>query len=381
MKLTGAMLLGTVLLMFSWTSAAAADLDRLPILVGVEDDIVDFPDQQPFVEDGSTYVPVRFFTDAMDVSLQWEPEDQRVTLTKEGTTLVLNAEYGLVRYGDGTIIEADIPIVENRTMLPYRLIAEAFDYQVGYSSTGPTAHVYTDDFSGGTSAFVAMHEEEVLAFADAREAWIEEQREAAMPPAYLTFDDGPNEYTEPILDILASHDVEATFFTLRGNMYEHPDTMRRIVREGHTGACHGITHDRDRFYASPEAAVGEMDSCYTVMSQITGRTNDAVRTPYGSSPHMTDAHHEAMLEAGYDIWDWTVDSRDWAADSADDVVDRVRSQLIQAERRGETPIVLLHDLEVTVEALPDILALIDDRGYRFEPITDDLEPYNFLTNR
>src|SRR5512143_14229 len=59
----------------------------------------------------------------------------------------------------------------------------------------------------------------------------------------LTFDDGPTPpFTEKILDILREKKVTATFFVCGRNAERHPETMRRIVREGHTLGNHTFSH-------------------------------------------------------------------------------------------------------------------------------------------
>ncbi len=56
-----------------------------------------------------------------------------------------------------------------------------------------------------------------------------EQREIA-----LTFDDSPNPpYTDRLLDVLAKHDVKATFFMIGNRIEKHPETVQRVIAEGH----------------------------------------------------------------------------------------------------------------------------------------------------
>ena len=50
----------------------------------------------------------------------------------------------------------------------------------------------------------------------------------------LTFDDGPSPpYTDQLLDVLAKHDVKATFFMIGNRVERHPETVRRVIAEGH----------------------------------------------------------------------------------------------------------------------------------------------------
>lgn len=62
---------------------------------------------------------------------------------------------------------------------------------------------------------------------------------------HLTFDDGPSsDWTPKILDLLAKHDVKATFFVVGQNAAGREDVLRRIAAEGHTVGNHTFTHPR-----------------------------------------------------------------------------------------------------------------------------------------
>ena len=58
----------------------------------------------------------------------------------------------------------------------------------------------------------------------------------------LSFDDGPSANTPQILDILAAHNIPATFFVLGRNAERHPDLVQRIHDEGHEIGIHTYSH-------------------------------------------------------------------------------------------------------------------------------------------
>src|SRR5580692_11309137 len=59
----------------------------------------------------------------------------------------------------------------------------------------------------------------------------------------LTFDDGPNpEWTPRLLDILAAHEVRATFFVVGQYAHTEPALVRRIAAAGHLIGNHSWTH-------------------------------------------------------------------------------------------------------------------------------------------
>ncbi|MDG2412306.1 MAG: polysaccharide deacetylase family protein [Halioglobus sp.] len=59
----------------------------------------------------------------------------------------------------------------------------------------------------------------------------------------LTFDDGPNPpHTQALLDLLAEHDVRATFFLKGSHIEAFPDIARMVARAGHEIANHSYSH-------------------------------------------------------------------------------------------------------------------------------------------
>lgn len=61
--------------------------------------------------------------------------------------------------------------------------------------------------------------------------------------AYLTFDDGPDPDSTPvILDILRANGAKATFFCTGSRVLAAPGLFARIASEGHTVGNHGYSH-------------------------------------------------------------------------------------------------------------------------------------------
>ena len=60
----------------------------------------------------------------------------------------------------------------------------------------------------------------------------------------LTFDDGPSEWTGPILDLLRDHNQRAVFFITGQHVAAHTETVKRAFAEGHRIGNHGWSHRR-----------------------------------------------------------------------------------------------------------------------------------------
>src|SRR5437762_4670197 len=59
----------------------------------------------------------------------------------------------------------------------------------------------------------------------------------------LTYDDGPNDpHTLRLLEVLAKHNVKATFFLIGGYVRQRTDIARELAAAGHTTGNHTSTH-------------------------------------------------------------------------------------------------------------------------------------------
>ncbi|QAY71589.1 polysaccharide deacetylase family protein [Xylanimonas protaetiae] len=163
---------------------------------------------------------------------------------------------------------------------------------------------------------------------------------------HLTFDDGPGGHTEQILDILRAKGAHATFYVVGDRAREHPDTVRRILAEGHRLGNHSTTH-ADLTKATPEALASELATTQQLLTDITGVRPTAFRPPYGA----VDAAVRAAAAAEHLSVDlWTVDPNDWRNPGGATVRDRV----LAAAKPGD--VVLLHVLnQSTVDALPGLI--------------------------
>ncbi|TFB14263.1 polysaccharide deacetylase [Filobacillus milosensis] len=203
--------------------------------------------------------------------------------------------------------------------------------------------------------------------------------------AYLTIDDGPNQYTERILNILKKYQAKATFFMLEPNMRSYKQLVKRMVNEGHFTALHSVTHNQYKLYhGSAYSPVWEMEAARKTLKNITGENHYLVRVPYGSAPFMTRPFRNALVEYNYKMWDWTIDSQDWKYSNAEyyHIVNNVKKGLISVERRGEDVVILLHDRSQTVKALPYIIEYLQNKGYQLEAYSEDEHiPVNFWDDK
>jgi peptidoglycan/xylan/chitin deacetylase (PgdA/CDA1 family) len=96
----------------------------------------------------------------------------------------------------------------------------------------------------------------------------------------LTFDDGPGEWTEPILDILAAHSAHATFFVIGSNAKHRPDVIRRMDTEGHEIGNHTWSHPYLARDCDDSRVRDELERTNAVVAEIVGRAPRRFRAPH-----------------------------------------------------------------------------------------------------
>ena len=113
----------TYLTAFGPTHVSAQTQD---IKVNVFGELVNFPDQQPVIVEARTLVPVRGVFEAMGFDVQWSEEMRTVFLRAEGYEIQIPVDRDTFT-ANGQTITPDVPqrIINGRTMLPLRAIAEA----------------------------------------------------------------------------------------------------------------------------------------------------------------------------------------------------------------------------------------------------------------
>jgi peptidoglycan-N-acetylglucosamine deacetylase len=186
------------------------------------------------------------------------------------------------------------------------------------------------------------------------------------PYIALTFDDGPHKTLTPkLLDLLAAHHMKATFFVVGQNAADHPDILRRAVREGHEIANHSWSHP-NLAKMSDEAARREVQKTDDAIFAAIGKHPTLLRPPYGS---ITARQKRWMHDDfGYRIIIWDVDPLDWKRPGPSVVASRI----LKETKAGS--IVLAHDIHPpTLEAMPATFDQLDRKGFKSVTVSELLK--------
>jgi peptidoglycan/xylan/chitin deacetylase (PgdA/CDA1 family) len=181
----------------------------------------------------------------------------------------------------------------------------------------------------------------------------------------LTYDDGPNDpHTLRLLEVLARHGVQATFFLIGRFVAAKPEIAREVARAGHTIGNHTFNHP-NLIFCRPAKVRSELAQCGKLLGDTIGEHSKLWRPPFGARlPHVLRAGHKLGLKPVM----WTVSSNDWKIHTADAIERRV------TKRIGGGDIILMHDgghvrmganRARTVEATDRLVRRLKDQGYEF----------------
>ena len=242
-------------------------------------------------------------------------------------------------------------------------------------------------------SIVKINSKEVLAFAKSRNAALEGETITSMvysgaeemqkgpsktygKVVYLTIDDGPSEYTDEIIKILNKNNVKATFFMINGNMKAYPEQVKNIVENGNTAGFHSVSHDIHKLYVSKTSAKEEFDTNQATFKKITGQTSKVIRLPFGSKPYTPRASYNALVDSGYKLWDWTLDTEDWRSTSS-----QIMENVKKYSSGSDNVVLLMHERKQTVAILDEMIKYLKSEGFEILPIKQSDEARNYWNGK
>jgi peptidoglycan-N-acetylglucosamine deacetylase len=156
----------------------------------------------------------------------------------------------------------------------------------------------------------------------------------------LTYDDGPNDpYTQRLLDVLAQHEVRATFFLIGRFVRQRPEIARAIRAAGHLVGNHTVTHPV-LLFESPKRVREELAGCNAAIEDALGEPVRYFRPPHGA--RRPDVLRTAR-ELGLTPVLWNAMGYDWKPTTAEAVLANLRKGIVRNQRRGVGSNLLLHD--------------------------------------
>ena len=156
----------------------------------------------------------------------------------------------------------------------------------------------------------------------------------------LTYDDGPNDAATPeLLDLLAEHEVRATFFMIGRFVQARPELARRVLAAGHVVGNHTVTHPWLAWTGAAKVRE-EMRTCSAILEDTLGQPVRYFRPPHGARRPLVFA---TARELGMAVVQWNVMGRDWQPIGSEGILRYVRRDMRRVEGRGRGANILLHD--------------------------------------
>jgi peptidoglycan-N-acetylglucosamine deacetylase len=188
----------------------------------------------------------------------------------------------------------------------------------------------------------------------------------------LTYDDGPNDpHTLKLLDVLAKHNVRATFFMIGRFVQQRPEIVRAVAQAGHVIGNHTFTHPLLIFESEAQTRIQLVD-CRQALQDAVGEHSSLFRPPFGGRRPAT---LRVARKLGLQTVMWNVTGYDWTAPPAPVIEKKVERQM----RGGD--VVLLHDggyramgadRAQTVIATENLIRRYKDQGYEIMTIEEML---------
>ncbi|CAB4375904.1 unnamed protein product [Rhizophagus irregularis] len=199
----------------------------------------------------------------------------------------------------------------------------------------------------------------------------------------LSFDDGPTEFTPPLLDYLNSQNVKLTFFVIGSRVIENPDTLKNEFAAGHQIGVHTWSHTA-LTTQSNEEIIAEIKWTELAIKTAIGVTPKYMRPPYGD---VDDRVRSILSQLGYKIVIWDKDTNDWmSGEDKNFQVSWVEGNFTEWVKEDDPTghISLEHDLyKPSAEQGPLVVPIVQGAGFTIKPVAQcvgDTQPYLESTN-
>lgn len=209
---------------------------------------------------------------------------------------------------------------------------------------------------------------------------------------FLTFDDGPSNSTEKILNTLKEKDVHATFFVLGSSIEKdskRQEYLKEELKSGNAIANHSYSHDFKKLYPGNklniDSFMNELNKTNDIMKSILGEEFDCkvLRMPggYGTRKYYKDPSlkefDNILQENGIINVDWN--ALDGDAEGKPYSTEEMLNYVKKTSKGKNHVVILMHDAagkEKTVEILPQIIDCYKNEGYEFKVIKNTSKEEN-----
>ena len=214
--------------------------DGIKVVLNGEELIFDVP---PQLINDRTMVPMRKIFESLGADVKWEGESQTITATKDDIVIIMQIDNVIITV-KGVDIELDVPpqLIDSRTLVPVRAVAEGLDVVVGWDDETNTV-ILTKDME----VTPVVSELKLRDAKDTLDGWMFIESQS---PTYLTDSQG-NKYTSGMyFSYYNSGSFTTTlnkkYSTFKGTLY----VLKNSVLSG--TANFSVLSDGIEIYKSPD---------------------------------------------------------------------------------------------------------------------------------
>lgn len=184
---------------------------------------------------------------------------------------------------------------------------------------------------------------------------------------YLTFDDGPTEYTNKLLNLLKKYKIKATFFCVANFSKNKKDIIKKMKKDGHIIALHSLKHKNSMLQGIFETKK-DLEKSLEIMKKLNIEIK-YYRPPWGDAnwyllKKLKKENIKCIL--------WNVMAEDWEAGTTEEIIAR---KLLSRVKGGD--IICLHDGRgkneaplKTIHALEKVIPIFLEKGFEFKTIDE-----------
>ncbi len=184
---------------------------------------------------------------------------------------------------------------------------------------------------------------------------------------YLTFDDGPSEFTKDLLSLLKQYNIKATFFCVATFAKEHKNIIQKMQQDGHLIALHSLKHKNAMLQGISETK-NDLEQSLAIMQEL-GVSIQYYRPPWGDT---NLALLKELKKKNLPCILWDVMAEDWEATTSEEII---ANKLLERTKPGD--IICLHDgrgkndaPQKTIFALKKAIPLFLEKGFEFKTIDE-----------
>ena len=175
----------------------------------------------------------------------------------------------------------------------------------------------------------------------------------------FTFDDGPGEYTDELLDCLEQNNAHATFFMLGQNVGSWESEVQRMVDIGCEVGSHSWDH-LNLYDLDMDAVAKEFSDTDAALEKACGQKASVARAPYGN---WSD---DIIATVQKPFFTWSLDSLDWSYKD----VDKDYNEIMNGDLTDGS-IILMHDIhEPSVQAAIKMIPELVQKGYKLMTVSE-----------